>query len=67
MTDQLSEDRSNRHGVHNLVQLLVGSRQPSMYKLTSLPAAELAEAAQKCSMGATAWGYVSWGSSVCCV
>lgn len=33
-----------------------------MYKLTLLPAVELAEAAQRCSMGATAWRWVSWAA-----
>lgn len=61
--DQLVEDRSTRHDlVHDLMQLFVSSRQPSMYRLTSLPADKLAEAAQRCSMGATAWRWVSWAA-----
>ena len=40
--DQLVEDRSTRHDlVHDLMQLFVSSRQPSMYRLTSLPAEKL--------------------------
>ena len=63
MACQLVEDSSKRHGlVHDLMQPLVSSRQPSMYRLTLLPAVQLAEAAQRCSMGATAWRWVSWAA-----
>ena len=57
------EHRSTRHDlVHDLMQLLVSSRQPSRYRLRLLPVVELAEAAQRCIMGATAWRWVSWAT-----